>query len=49
MSSLERIPNVADYFEYAGWRYEIVDMDHARIDKVLISQQHSSKLPSIKP
>lgn len=36
MSYLERIPSVAEHFECAGWRYEIVDMDQARIDKVLL-------------
>ncbi len=36
---LERIPSVAEHFEYAGWRFEVVDMDKARVDKILISQQ----------
>lgn len=40
MSYLERIPNVAEHFEYADWRYEIVDMDQNRIDKVLMTGQH---------
>ncbi len=38
MSYLERIPSVAEHFVFAEWRYEIVDMDQARIDKVLIKQ-----------
>jgi putative hemolysin len=40
MTHLERIPSVADHFDYAGWRYEIVDMDQARIDKVLMTKQN---------
>lgn len=36
---LEKIPQVADAFEYRQWRFEIVDIDGIRIDKVLISQK----------
>ena len=36
---LERIPSVADHFEYAGWRFEVVDMDKARVDKILMARQ----------
>ncbi|WP_236685964.1 hemolysin family protein [Pseudoxanthomonas suwonensis] len=31
-----RIPNVGEYFDWAGWRIEIVDLDGARIDKLLL-------------
>ena len=34
---MERVPHVAESFEYDGWRFEIVDIDGIRIDKVLIS------------
>jgi len=33
---LERIPKTGDYFEVDGLRYEVMDMDGNRIDKVLI-------------
>jgi putative hemolysin len=33
---LGRIPTVADHFEYGGLRYEVVDMDGHRVDKMLI-------------
>ena len=33
-----RIPAVADRFEVAGLRFEVVDMDANRIDKLLVSQ-----------
>jgi putative hemolysin len=36
---LERIPSVAEHFEYAGWRFEVVDMDKARVDKILMARQ----------
>jgi putative hemolysin len=33
---LERIPTVGDTFEWRGFSFEIVDMDGARIDKILV-------------
>ncbi len=33
-----RIPNVGEHLDWAGWRFEIVDLDGARIDKLLISR-----------
>lgn len=38
---LGKMPQTADILEVAGWRFEIVDMDNKRIDKVL-----ASKLPT---
>ncbi|OAI15794.1 hypothetical protein A1507_13300 [Methylomonas koyamae] len=34
---LEDIPRIAETFEYREWRFEIVDIDGVRIDKVLIT------------
>lgn len=34
---LGRVPRTADHFEWNGLRFEIVDMDGRRIDKVLVS------------
>lgn len=34
---LGRIPTSAEYFEWAGMRFEVVDMDGLRVDKVLVS------------
>lgn len=31
-----RIPHVGEYFEWAGWRIEVVDLDGPRIDKLLL-------------
>jgi putative hemolysin len=38
MAHLERIPVVADYFEITGLRFEVVDMDGHRVDKVLVTR-----------
>jgi putative hemolysin len=32
------VPHTADVAEWEGWRFEIVDMDHKRIDKVLATR-----------
>lgn len=37
MTHMGRIPAVADHFEWAGLRFEIVDMDGRRVDKVLVT------------
>jgi putative hemolysin len=38
MHMMGRIPSVADHFESAGWRFEVMDMDKTRVDKVLVSR-----------
>ena len=38
MFVLGRIPVVADQFEVTGYRFEVVDMDKNRVDKVLLSK-----------
>jgi len=35
MLLLGRLPRVTDVVEWHGWRFEVVDMDGKRIDKVL--------------
>lgn len=35
LSELGRIPEAGEYFTYEGWRFEIVDLDGRRIDKIL--------------
>lgn len=37
MTLLNRIPQAADLVEYDGWRFEVMDMDGRRVDKVLIT------------
>jgi putative hemolysin len=38
MQVLGRIPRTGDVFERAGFRFEIVDMDGNRVDRVLVSR-----------
>ena len=39
MAQLGRVPVSADHFEWGGWRFEVVDMDGRRVDKVMVSRQ----------
>ena len=36
MHRFGRIPRAGEYFDWAGWRIEIIDLDGARIDKLLL-------------
>jgi putative hemolysin len=36
MAFLDRIPRSGDHFDWSGFRFEVVDMDGHRVDKVLI-------------
>jgi putative hemolysin len=38
MARLGRVPAVADYVEFGGWRFEVVDMDRRRVDKVMVTR-----------
>jgi putative hemolysin len=40
-TQMGRVPTVADHFDWANLRFEIVDMDGKRIDKVLVSQHQN--------
>ena len=37
MMSLGRVPQAADHFEWNGLRFEVMDMDGRRVDKVLVT------------
>ncbi|KQO91490.1 hemolysin [Methylobacterium sp. Leaf90] len=39
---LGRIPGVGDAFEAGGWRFEVVDLDGRRIDKILAARMTSA-------
>ncbi len=39
MLLLGRLPNTADHVEWEGWRFEVVDLDGKRVDKVLVTPQ----------
>ncbi|MGC4072529.1 MAG: hemolysin family protein [Nibricoccus sp.] len=36
MTHFGRIPSAGDYFDHGGWRFEVMDMDRHRVDKMLI-------------
>jgi putative hemolysin len=38
MARLGRIPRTGDTYRYRGYRFEVVDMDRLRVDKVLITK-----------
>lgn len=40
MTRLGRIPRTGDHFHSGGFRYEVVDMDGNRVDKVLVQREH---------
>ena len=33
-----RIPSAGEHFDWAGWRFEVMDMDRRRVDKVLVAK-----------
>lgn len=41
MHQLGRVPRVADHFECLSMRFEVVDMDRHRVDKVLLTVQET--------
>ena len=38
VTQLGRIPSAGDYFDWAGCRFEVMDMDRNRVDKVLVAR-----------
>lgn len=40
MASLGRIPQTTDHFEWHNLRFEVIDMDGRRVDKVLVTSKH---------
>ena len=39
MLQLDRVPHVADKFEWRDFTFEVVDMDGNRIDKLLVTRR----------
>ncbi len=39
LGRMRRLPRIGESFQYGGWRFEIVDVDGRRIDKVLAAPQ----------
>ena len=38
LSHLNHIPNTGECFEAQGWKFEVVDLDGRRIDKVIATK-----------
>ena len=38
LSVLKRIPQTGEAFTHDGWKFEIVDLDGRKIDKLLVSR-----------
>ncbi len=49
MLRLGRVPTVADHFEYDGLRFEVMDMDRHRVDKMLVSRLPPPAPPEAAP
>lgn len=45
VTQLGRIPAAGDHFDWNGWRFEVMDMDRQRVDKVLIARAPSTATP----
>jgi putative hemolysin len=48
MLLLGRLPATADHVDWEGWRFEVVDLDGKRVDKVLVSRgpEHIAEMAS---
>lgn len=42
VSLIGRIPSAADHVAWRNWRFEVVDMDGPRVDKILVSLLHAA-------
>jgi putative hemolysin len=40
LSIINHLPLVGETFEHGGWKFEVVDLDGRRIDKILMSKLH---------
>lgn len=45
LALLQRVPREGDRIVWSGWRFEIVDMDGRRVDKVLASREDPASAP----
>ncbi|MBI2380887.1 MAG: HlyC/CorC family transporter [Gammaproteobacteria bacterium] len=41
LSRLQHLPTAGEFFDWAGYRFEVVDMDGRRVDKILVSKPAS--------
>lgn len=38
LAEMNRLPNVGESFQKGHWRFEVIDLDGRRIDKLLVSR-----------
>ena len=38
MTEMERVPSTGEHFTWKGFKFQIVDKDNARIDKLMVSR-----------
>lgn len=44
MAHFNRIPRAGEHFDWQGWRFEVIDLDGARIDKLLLLKHPEPEL-----
>jgi putative hemolysin len=49
LALLQRVPKEGDRIAWAGWRFEIVDMDGRRVDKVLAVKEEAAEAGPAAP
>ena len=47
MYQLRKIPRPADFVEHAGFKFEVVDVDHFKIDQLLVTRINHDILPEV--
>ncbi len=45
LALLQRVPREGDRIVWSGWRFEIIDMDGRRVDKVLATREETAAAP----
>jgi putative hemolysin len=43
LALLRRVPRVGDRIVFAGWRFEVTDMDGRRVDKVRVNREPAAE------
>ncbi|MCK9508859.1 MAG: hypothetical protein M0Q54_10525, partial [Pigmentiphaga sp.] len=44
--SLRKIPKPTDFVSYGGFKFEVVDVDHYRIDQLLVTRLPDASEPT---
>jgi putative hemolysin len=47
IAHFSRIPHAGEHFDWQGWRIEVVDLDGARIDKLLVARVDAGGEPEV--